>query len=72
MHIRHEWIKASKFHALDEAQVFGEIYRRIRELKNSLVLLDLDSTLYEVSPRTHQILKEWAEQPSSLIFDKLS
>lgn len=30
-----------------------------------LVLLDLDSTLYEVGPRTFQILREWEECPQS-------
>lgn len=72
MHVRHDWIKASKFHALDEVQVFNEIYRRIRELRDSVVLLDLDSTLYEVSPRTYQILKEWAHEPSSLEFGAIT
>lgn len=72
MHARHEWIKASKFHALDEAQIFNEIYRRVRETENAVVLLDLDSTLYEVAPRTHQILKEWASLTESKEFGEIT
>ncbi|MBC7691483.1 MAG: hypothetical protein H7222_06915 [Methylotenera sp.] len=73
--IRSAWIQASEFHDLNEAQVLAEVARRVKEVKaraagssgpaHPLVLLDLDSTLYEVGPRTHQILKEWIESAES-------
>lgn len=67
---RTEWVNACAFHDLSEDEVLREIYRRVSDLKSQagvgkgahpLVLLDLDSTLYEVGPRTFRILKEWSE-----------
>ena len=53
----------------------GEVAARVEKLKaqaklgrreaHPLVLLDLDSTLYEVGPRTYQILREWVETSES-------
>ncbi len=63
---RREWIEASDFLPLQRAEIFQKIYSKIEEQwkvdknTNSVVLLDLDSTLYEVEHRTHQILQEWA------------
>lgn len=71
---RKEWIAACQFHDLTENEVLHEVAERVSELKASaagsrekhpLVLLDLDSTLYEVGPRTFQILKEWQESSES-------
>jgi hypothetical protein len=60
--IRYEWMSACQFHDLTGTQVLAEVVRRVREAGSAkpLVLLDLDSTLYEVGPRTFQILREWA------------
>ncbi len=63
--IRHHWVKASRFHDLSESQVFDEIRKRARGAKRPVVLFDLDSTLYEVGPRTHRILQEWCESPEA-------
>jgi phosphoglycolate phosphatase-like HAD superfamily hydrolase len=38
----------------------------------SVVLLDLDSTLYEVGPRTHRIIMEWVDGASSHFTDVAS
>lgn len=66
---RQEWIDACHFHDLNESEVLREVARRVSDLKakaggkkeaHPLVLLDLDSTLYEVQPRTHEIIREWA------------
>ncbi|MBI4924820.1 MAG: HAD family hydrolase [Bdellovibrio sp.] len=57
---RQEWVNACRPHALSCSEVLEEIRKRV--LQNgavSIVLLDLDSTLYEVGPRTYQILCEW-------------
>jgi phosphoglycolate phosphatase-like HAD superfamily hydrolase len=67
-------MSACHFHDVDEAQVLAMVSKRVEELRgragahqesHPLVLLDLDSTLYEVGPRTYQILKEWCETPES-------
>ena len=75
--VRAEWIDACEFHDLTENQVLREVSERVSKLKSSgrisehpLVLLDLDSTLYEVQPRTIQILKEWLATPESHSFDQ--
>lgn len=70
---RHDWIAACSFHDLKESDVLKEVARRVAEVKRSadrreshpLVLLDLDSTLYEVEPRSQAILGEWCESPES-------
>lgn len=48
------------------------VERAVRETPRALVILDLDSTLYNTSLRTHAIVREWAranhgELPSPLI-----
>jgi hypothetical protein len=67
LHARKSWIAACDFHDLGVEPVLNEVYQRVSEhvrLKNSaIVLLDLDSTLYEVGTRTHFILQEWAQSP---------
>jgi phosphoglycolate phosphatase-like HAD superfamily hydrolase len=63
-----EWLKACHFHDLSEKEVLDEVAARVISTPNSLVLLDLDSTLYEVAPRSHQILKEWLESSESSPF----
>jgi hypothetical protein len=64
---RESWISACRFHDLTEMDVLREVSNRVTQLKaratdrasHPLVLLDLDSTLYEVGSRTFRILKEW-------------
>jgi hypothetical protein len=74
---RNEWIAACHFHDLTEKQVLAAVAERVRVLKakalssnlhkqaHPLVLLDLDSTLYEVAPRNLKIIAEWLESPAS-------
>ena len=67
--VREDWISATHFHDLTEDEVLREVARRVADVRaraagqhrraHPLVLLDLDSTLYEVGPRTHQIIREW-------------
>jgi len=62
MYSRKEWIEKSHFHSLSDDQVLQRVSEKIREFKGErrpLVLLDLDSTLYEVAPRTLTIIQEW-------------
>ncbi len=76
-YIRKDWISASHFHDLTASEVLGEVARRVAEVKakattekssHPLVLLDLDSTLYEVGHRTLHLLKEWAKSPAAASF----
>ncbi|MGZ3699637.1 MAG: HAD family hydrolase [Bdellovibrionota bacterium] len=63
--MRQQWIEASHFHDLTEKEVLQEVAARARKVERPLVLLDLDSTLYEVGPRSFQILREWHETGAS-------
>src|SRR4051812_44775937 len=65
-----KWISACEFHELDAGEVLSEVARRVSSCDHPLVLLDLDSTLYEVAPRTFQIFKEWASSYDSRRFPK--
>lgn len=62
MYSRKEWVEKSQFHNLSDSQVLQRVAEKIKEFKGErrpLVLLDLDSTLYEVAPRTLHIIQEW-------------
>lgn len=62
---RKKWQSASHFHPLTEKDVLGFISDRVGQFKGArrpLVLLDLDSTLYEVGPRSLAIFEEWLRE----------
>jgi hypothetical protein len=66
---RKDWISACEFHDLTQAQVLDEVAKRVQATPGRpLVLFDLDSTLYEVGPRTFQILSEWSETSEGEFF----
>jgi hypothetical protein len=71
--VRKNWVDACEFHDVTQAQVLRAVADRVHALKGQrpLVVLDLDSTLYEVGPRTHQILKEWAESEEARLHPEL-
>lgn len=69
--VREEWVGASHFHDLAEEEVLALVKTRARAVQRPVVLLDLDSTLYEVGPRTWQILKEWLDTPGSQVFGEV-
>ncbi len=66
--VRQNWISACQFHILDEMEVLREVSIRAAQSNHPVVLLDLDSTLYEVAPRNHQILHEWAISKESALY----
>lgn len=67
-----EWIKACGFAPLNNQQVLLEVRERVKTTSDRpTVLLDLDSTLYEVGPRSHQILREWLDHPDSAVFHEV-
>ena len=45
------------------ARIFRGINAQAARSRKPVLLLDLDSTLYEVGPRTHEILNEWSATP---------
>jgi hypothetical protein len=59
---RHDWVSGSIFHPMEQAEVLKKVLEAVRHLnflnQRPMVLLDLDSTLYEVSARTLTILNE--------------
>lgn len=79
--IRKDWVAACGFHPLTNGQVLGQVIEWIKKDLDSrqlkpVLLLDLDSTLYEVGPRSYQILKEWMDavesRPFGRVRDRLS
>ncbi len=71
-----DWIRSCEFHGLTNSEVLNQVHHRIEaEAKKSgpapVLLLDLDSTLYEVGSRSWQILKEWITTPESREFSKI-
>jgi hypothetical protein len=74
---RRDWISACVFHDMTEQEVLREVCRRVSDVRSgaggkagprALVLLDLDSTLYQVEPRTFRILSDWAESEEGKLF----
>jgi len=72
---RREWIDSCEFLPLSNVEVLRRVHSAIRhdfEKKHQpVLLLDLDSTLYHVESRSHQILKEWLADAESRKFGPL-
>ncbi len=72
---RDHWIAACDFEPLCDRDVLGLIRGRVNRLKAEglvpVVLFDLDSTLYEVAPRTLQILREGARALTDRLPDRV-
>ena len=72
MHIREEWIKNTQFYSHSTADVLSEVIARaqavLAEKKLPVVVFDLDSTLFDVSRRSYEILREWLAHPESKSF----
>ncbi len=68
---REAWSKACQFHPLSQDQVLREVKNKVSLTGRPIVLLDLDSTLYQVEPRSYQILKEWARSTEAQAFPKV-
>ncbi|MBY0369205.1 hypothetical protein K2X33_00865 [bacterium] len=63
---REQWLSQSRFEPLETPEVIDRILLKIRSFKSNgrraFVLLDLDSTLYEVAERSARILRLAAEE----------
>jgi len=70
LHSRADWIAACTFHPLDTQQVLETVLKQVEEKSGGFsqkapqVILDLDSTLYEVSHRTYAIALDWLDHES--------
>jgi hypothetical protein len=70
--VRQDWIRACQFVNQTEKAVLEQVVSHAQELgSQGVVLLDLDSTLYEVGSRTLQILKEWADSSESKAYPEI-
>lgn len=56
---RQDWVGATQFHEKTDAEVLALVAARVQEATAPVVLLDLDSTLYDTTPRHHAIVREW-------------
>jgi len=76
MYIRKDWIKNTKFHADSTQDVLKEVLERTQKVldqkKLPVLIFDLDSTLFHVSPRSFEILKSWIESSSISILPNLT
>jgi len=72
MHVRENWIKNTEFHPHSTADVLSEVITRAKAVleakKLPVVVFDLDSTLFDVSRRSYEILREWLAHPESKSF----
>ncbi len=68
LYSRADWISFCEFHDLADADVLSAVTGRVRATIEAsdgsastlpVLLFDLDSTLYDPSPRTHTIVREW-------------
>lgn len=68
--VRQNWVRESEFEALEATRVFDAIHLKIQTIlatnRRAFVLLDLDSTLYEVSERSAQIFRHAARDLGEL------
>lgn len=66
MFSRKVWIEKSKFTSHDGETLLAAIAEGVEKTKqaglNPVILLDLDSTLYDTSKRNHVILQEWLKE----------
>jgi len=74
LYSRNDWILNSFFHPLTSKEVLETVEKRVKDhlisnpsKKIPVVLLDLDSTLYEVSHRTLAIIQEWNKSPKAAL-----
>jgi hypothetical protein len=74
LHVRGQWIENTEFHPHSTAEVLNEVIVRVQKVldakKLPIVIFDLDSTLFDVSKRSYEILREWLAHPESRSFNE--
>ena len=72
MFIRSEWVKNTQFEDLEGAKVLEKVLHQVESVKAQgklpIVVFDLDSTLFDVSKRSYEILREWLTHPETESF----
>ncbi len=75
MYIRNEWIKNTEFHPHSTSEVLQEVIKRTQKVlddkKLPVLIFDLDSTLFHVSPRSFEIMKSWIQASAISILPNL-
>lgn len=76
MYVRKDWIKNTQFHPHSNKEVLQEVLTRTQAVldakKLPVIIFDLDSTLFHVSPRSFEIMKEWIHSSSISILPNLT
>jgi hypothetical protein len=72
MFIRDEWIQNTQFFQDSNEEVLRKVVNRVKAVleakKLPIVVFDLDSTLFDVSKRSYEILREWLAHPETQTF----
>lgn len=67
---RHDWVSSSQFEPLSQSETLQQVLENVREVRTlkdtPYVVIDLDSTLYDVRNRTHQIIQKWIQEVEDL------
>lgn len=72
MFSRQDWVKATEFHPHSDKEVLDEVIKRSQLVVDQgqvpVVVFDLDSTLFDVSRRSYEILQEWLAHQDTVSF----
>jgi hypothetical protein len=72
MYIRGEWLKHSEFFPHTTEEVLKEVIQRTEKSlaagRLPVIVFDLDSTLFDVSRRSFEILRDWLQHPETATF----
>ena len=72
MFIRKEWIKNTEFYQDSSSEVLSKVVAKVLTVldqkKLPIVVFDLDSTLFDVSKRSFEILREWLTHSETTSF----
>ena len=68
--VREEWIRRTTFLPLSQRETLELVLAKVKEHGQNdstpIVVIDLDSTLYDVRHRTHQIIQSWLQVAQDL------
>ncbi len=74
MFIRKEWVKNSEFFQESSQEVLMKVIEKtqavLEQKKLPIVVFDLDSTLFDVSSRSFEILREWLTHKETSTFEQ--
>ena len=74
MFVRDQWVKKTEFQPEKNQEVLALVLARTQEVlkrgKLPIIIFDLDSTLFDVSKRSYEILREWLAHPDHQAFSE--